>query len=125
MKNLFIEGTKHFPTILFEREGTFRMLGRGIPDNSNNEFEPIYNWLNDFSNNKVDFHISMDYMNTSYSKHLFDLLKLLDKKKNVTEVTVNWFYESDDEDHYETGQIFSEGLKKVKFHFHEFADEEL
>ncbi len=53
----------------------------------------------------------MIYFNTSSSKAILDILDLIEKyHKSGGNITVNWYYESDDEDIQESGEEFSEGL---------------
>lgn len=61
--------------------------------------------------NEVKTHLSIDfvlnYMNSSSSKWLFHILKGLQNRFNGKKIiTVNWFYDSDDDSMLEAGEVF-------------------
>jgi hypothetical protein len=61
--------------------------------------------------NEVKTHISLDfflnYMNSSSSKWLFHILKGLQSKYQGKKIiSINWFYDSDDESILEAGEVF-------------------
>jgi len=65
----------------------------------------------------LDFHIS--YLNSSSSKWLLHILKnLQDKFKGSKLITVNWYYDEDDDSILEAGEIFHE-LLDLPFNFFE------
>ncbi len=56
----------------------------------------------------------MEYFNTSSSKCILDVFKKLEnvfKKNNEEGVTINWYYEEDDEDMLEAGEDYQSILK--------------
>ncbi len=119
--NLHIEGTNSSPTILFTKEGKLRIEGRLIPDNANTLFDVLINWVSNLNSTRVVFDINIEYMNTSASLQLFTLLMKLEENCLIKDLTVKWHYEEDDEDHYETGQIFEEKLYRTKFQYLSFV----
>lgn len=88
-----------------------------MPDNPAMAFNPLITWIENLEAEKVVFDIHLDYLNTSSSMQLFTILRLLDENCDIKEFTVNWHYEEDDEDHFETGQIFQERLQRAKFNY--------
>jgi hypothetical protein len=46
---------------------------------------------------------------------------MLEENCSIHEITVNWHYEEDDEDHYDTGLMFEERLTRVKFNYLSFV----
>jgi len=84
-------------------------------------YAPIIDWINDFSGETVDFTIEIDYFNTSSSKKLLEILKILDDRNNIKEFIVYWGFESDDDDILIKGQILEERLKKARFRYKELA----
>ena len=119
MKNLVIEGTMSSPTVLFKEDGNFLIEGRSLPDNAIKAFEPLFSWIGSFRGEKVKFSINLEYLNTSSSMQLFKLLKTLEENAEIKEIEVIWQYDEDDEEHYETGQIFEEQLQRIRFHYME------
>ncbi len=112
MDNLNIAGGGKNPTVnLNAAEGTIELIGRSIPENAVDFYKPIYAWLDAYlkapsPNTKVD--IRLEYFNTSSSKCLLDVFKKIEKleKEKTSSVTVNWYYEVDDEDMLEAGEDY-------------------
>ena len=119
MKNLEIQGTMSSPTVLFNCDGNFLIEGRSLPDNAIKAFEPLFNWIASFRGENVKFTINLEYLNTSSSMQLFKLLKALEESVDIREIEVIWQYDEDDEEHYETGQIFEEQLQRISFQYKE------
>ena len=89
-----------------------------MPDNASRFFEPLFEWVERLAAPKVVFDINMEYLNTSSSMQLFSLLRKLEENCLIEELTVNWHYEEDDEDHYDTGLFYEEKLSRTKFNYH-------
>lgn len=112
MENLVINPTPKTPLInLKAEEGHLLIEGRSIPENSVDFFEPVYAWIDDYSVNpqKVTImDVKLEYFNTSSSKCILKVLKKLENLQieKHSEVTINWFFEEDDEDMLEAGQDF-------------------
>lgn len=113
MKKVEIEGTTKTPTILFDVEsGLLEIKGRSIPENSTEFFKPLMEALKHYHANinktiQVDF--QLEYFNTSSSKCILDILKLLAViKKSGGSVLINWHYEEDDEDMLESGENYQD-----------------
>ncbi len=117
LENLTIEGTQSSPKVFFQVDGHLNLSGRSMPDNPAKAFEPMFLWIEQLDSTKVIFDIQLDYLNTSSSLQLFNLLRTLDENNSIEEFIVNWHYESDDEDHFETGQFFEEKLQRTKFNY--------
>lgn len=120
-QNLQIEGTSASPSVLFSTDGSLKIEGKIIPDNALPFFEILLNWISDLDARQVVFDINIEYMNTSASMQLFKLLKKLEENCLIEELLINWHYEEDDEDHYETGQLFEERLSRSKFIYCSFV----
>lgn len=61
----------------------------------------------------IEFHLC--YMNTSSSKWIFHLLKSIEKNKTIRNtVTIDWYYEYDDESVQEAGEVY-QSLIKIPF----------
>jgi hypothetical protein len=112
-QNLLIEGTPKTPTITFEPEtGLLEIKGRSIPENSTEFYRPLCEILKktpDNSSVALTVNFQLEYFNTSSSKCILDILKILALiKKSGTEVLINWYYEEDDEDMLESGENYQE-----------------
>jgi len=128
MESLIIESSKTKPGVNFNIEtGSLNLGGESYPENALEFYKPICGWIEDYlSNNgkskKVEFNFKMTYFNTSSSKAILDILDILEAhhNKNV-DITVNWFYEEDDEDIQESGEEFAEGLT-LKYNLISYRD---
>ena len=111
MENLVIEGSPKTPTIKFNpEEGKLLIQGRSIPENSVDFFQPVYDWIDNYSENPQDetvMDVKLEYFNTSSSKCILDVFKKLEKiNSDGSDVTINWHYEEDDEDMLEAGEDY-------------------
>lgn len=111
MDNLNLEGTAKTPSVKFDAEnGVLELRGRSIPENSIEFYKPLNDWIDQYSggpkeNTIVD--IKLEYFNTSSSKCILDLFKQLESLNDkATNVSVNWYFEEDDEDMEEAGEDY-------------------
>jgi hypothetical protein len=109
MENLMLEGTPKTPTVSFNKEaGVLEIKGRSIPENSIEFYKPLLDWIGDYgSSAKPETHINikLEYFNTSSSKCILDVFKKLETLSG-TQMTINWYYEEDDEDMLEAGEDY-------------------
>ena len=117
MKSLVIKSTNVSPSVVFQSNGRLKIEGKIITENAVITFEPIFNWLKNIKKKSIHFDIILEYINTSASMQLYALLNLLDDDDAIEEINVNWFYEEDDEEHLETGELFQERLEKTHFNY--------
>lgn len=111
MENLVIVGSAKTPSIDFDATtGTLLLKGRSIPENSIEFYQPLNEWLDGYAKapqgvKVID--VRLEYFNTSSSKCILDFFKRLENAhQNGTEVKVNWYYETDDEDMQEAGEDY-------------------
>ncbi|MDR3094443.1 MAG: DUF1987 domain-containing protein [Bacteroidales bacterium] len=119
MDTLLIEGTPKTPVVRFDAsKGLVELKGRSIPENSIEFYKPLVDWLESYAKEakpQTQVNIQLEYFNTSSSKCLLDVFKKLEviHKANPS-VTINWFYDPDDEDMREAGQDY-ESIIRVPF----------
>lgn len=111
MGNLNMEGSPKTPTINFDATtGVLEVKGRSIPENSVEFYKPLNDWVEEYSKSpqaETTFDVKLEYFNTSSSKCILDLFKLLESLNgNGTKVIVNWYFEEDDEDMEEAGEDY-------------------
>lgn len=116
MENIKINGSTKTPEInLIANEGLIEIKGRSIPENSIDFYKPIIEWLTNYSStpqNNTVVNIQLEYFNTASSKCILDVFKKLEVvKKSGNEITINWFYEEDDEDMLEAGEDYQSIIK--------------
>lgn len=109
MKNLYLDRTIKTPKIDFDAiNGHLLLEGRSIPEDAYSFYAPIYEWLAQFEKEgaaKTLIEFRLEYFNTSSSKCILEILKILEQQKQK-DVEIKWFYEEDDEDMLESGQDF-------------------
>jgi len=111
MENLHLEGSAKTPSIHFDAAaGKLELKGRSIPENSVEFYKPLNEWIDTYGKSPVtatEVDVKLEYFNTSSSKCILDLFKKLESISGErTKVTVNWYYEQDDEDMEEAGQDY-------------------
>jgi hypothetical protein len=112
MKSLIVESTAKTPHILFSAEtGSLEISGRSIPENSAEFYQPVYDWLDQYSLKPLPetmVKIQLEYFNTSSSKCLLDVFRRLEviHKSERSIVHVKWMYEEEDEDMMEAGDDY-------------------
>jgi hypothetical protein len=126
MEPILIEGTPKTPSVKFDPEkGVIEIKGRSIPENSIEFYKPLVDWLEFYSKNplqKTLVNVQLEYFNTSSSKCILDVFKKLEAiHKANHDVTINWFYEEDDEDMLEAGEDY-ESIIRVPFKMIEIVD---
>jgi hypothetical protein len=113
MKSIKLGGTTKIPSVSFDYEnGKLELKGRSIPENSVEFFQPLNDWIKKYGADPqpfTTFDVKLEYFNTSSSKCILDLFKTLESINGKgTEVNVNWYFESDDEDMEEAGEDYQE-----------------
>ncbi len=107
-EQLVREPSKRTPWIILE-PGKIFIMGRSIPDNPGEFYRPVYDWIADYVQNyegrsKIEF--GFEYINTTSTKWIFSILKLISEIKDIEEkARVIWYYEHGDEDMGELGFI--------------------
>ena len=116
MGNLHLEGSAKTPEVFFDSlSGILLLRGRSIPENSIEFYKPLNDWIDVYSqeaNENTSIDIKLEYFNTSSSKCILDLFKKLERLNNgTTKVSVNWYFEVDDEDMAEAGEDYQAIIK--------------
>lgn len=102
--------TKRTPAIVLDN-GKIYILGRSIPDKPREFYLPVIDWIDryihEFSGN-TEVILGFDFINTASTKFIYLILKQLAEAKNVEAGSkVTWYFEEDDEDMIELGQILN------------------
>lgn len=108
---LKIEPTYKSPLIICDAEkGSIEIKGRSLPENTASIYDPLLQWLSDYASHpspSTQVVIQLEYFNTSSSKVLLEVFKILEKIKNAGyNVSLKWYYEEDDPDMKEQGELF-------------------
>ncbi len=99
IKNQESRGFFKYPKISFEAEtGKCEISGESFMEDSRIFYNEIFDWLKEFnkenSSKTLEVEIRLIYFNTSSTKMLFEMLKLLEDFKNSgQEIIINWYYD--------------------------------
>ena len=103
-------------------KGTIKLTGRLIPENAEDFFKPVEEWINEYFKNPAEItsvEICIEYINSAGTKYLLDLIHKITHfhlKKNNNKFMINWYYNDEDEDMLEKGRFFSTDLD-IPFNF--------
>jgi hypothetical protein len=122
MNNLVIQATNSTPAVKFRKEGKLSIVGRSLPENTVNFYQPLIEWAVKFNAREVKVDITLEYLNSGSIKKLLELLKVFDGNHLIKTFYVDWHYDQDDEDILESARIFEEILRKAQFRYHELSN---
>ena len=129
MEKLSIPASTTSPAILLDSdEGIVSIIGRSIPKDAPALYEPVMAWVAEYveqTKGPCEVLCRLDYFNTSTQKYLSEMLKIIARIRleDRGELTVNWYYEEDDEEMMRVGQIFAR-IAKITFQYksYEFGE---
>lgn len=122
MKNSIIEATQFSPKVEMNPEGELTISGRCIMEDTIKFFTPVIEWIDKLSCSELVIEIRLEYMNTSSSKQVLNMIKAVVANPLIRTTYIKWFYEADDEDMLDIGRDF-ESLIHVPFDFYEMSGE--
>jgi hypothetical protein len=108
--------TKNTPEVILDQKGIIKITGRLIPENAEDFFKPIEEWINEYFKNPAEItcvEIRLEYINSVGSRFLLDLIHKITHvylKKNKKKFVINWSYKDDDDDMLEKVSFFSSDL---------------
>lgn len=119
MKPLTINGTEDTLEVnLIKNEGILSFKGKSYPEDIESFFVPIVDWIEEYisdPNETTKVVFGLEYFNTSTSRKFLELLLDLEKiAENGYDITVEWYYNAEDEDIFSAGRKFSV-LSKLPF----------
>lgn len=127
MENLEIKGESgvyFIPNVkLNAQSGVCEISGESYLEDTSEFYNAINNWLEQFFkevNKPLTFNFKLTYFNTSSSRSILDVLRVLKKhEEKGSQVTVNWYYPEDDDSIAEEAEDYMKdtGLKINMFSF--------
>jgi len=116
MDRLDIERKSNTPAVLFDPEsGHMKIEGRSIPENPGDFYDELIEWIREyFKTPKTDtiFDLNLEYVNSGSSKYLLGFFKVIKEETHKgNKITVNWYYEEDDEAIQSLGEHYKTSLK--------------
>ncbi len=128
MERIDIKDIKNTPRVVLDKErNEFEVSGISIPEDAMEFFEKLMVWADEYikdPNPVSRIKVRVEYMNTSSTKLLFMFLWKFEElvKKGLSEITIDWYYEEDDEDMLKIGRDFDASLD-MPFELHETEEQ--
>lgn len=127
MVDINISGTNRTPKVTVNSaSGKIEIEGESYPEDVTQFYQPLLKdigeWLDGGTAQTVQCAFRLVYFNSSSAKAIMMLLEQLDgAAKNGTEVSVQWFYDPEDETMLELGEDFQEDVEHVTFTLSEIS----
>jgi len=114
------EKTKTTPYILIdEKNGYMHFEGESYLEDIVGFFKEINEWLENFlptDFTEFTFDCALEYFNSSTTKQLYNILRLMDKNTPGKKVTVNWIVAHEDDDMLiECGEDYQDEMENLEF----------
>jgi hypothetical protein len=125
MEAMYIHKTPFTPQVFLNpKTGLLEIKGRSTSENAFGFYQPVIRWIKDFGANPTDevvVSLQFDYFNSSSSKCILDILRLVaSMKQGKRKIAIHWITSAEDLDMKETGKDF-ESLIKLPFTFSSVA----
>lgn len=106
-----IPATEDTPeVVLNDKDGTFKIEGRSLPEDAFWFYNPIIEWLSGYSKaplTNTEFHFNLEYFNTASAKQIFKIANILGNISKSNPVSIKWHYDDGDRDMQASGERFS------------------
>jgi len=114
------ERTRTTPYILIDEEkGYMRFEGESYLEDIVGFFKEINEWLKDYLTSdftEVTFDCELEYFNSSTTKQIYNILRLMDANAPGRKVVVNWIVDSGDDDMLiECGEDYKDDMENLEF----------
>ena len=115
MEKFYREETKGTPKVDFNPSTNILVLkGQSYPENAFKFYEPIFQWLDQYleeADGEILVEFSLPYINTSSSKCIMMFLeKLEDAYHRGKKITIDWYYDQENESELECAEEFQEDV---------------
>jgi len=121
MNPIDLKPTNTTPAITFNKD-KLTITGRSIPLSEAKFYDPFIAWAETLEVDTLTIEIKLEYVNSSSTKKLLHLFKMLDVNHKIRQLFVNWFYEEGDEESKDHGKVFENLMKRAKFRFIRYKD---
>lgn len=116
MEDLIIKEGVRVPGVRFmAATGELRLEGKSIPENALEMYSPLIEWLDQYIEQpapQTTFEFRLIYFNSSSAEYILEILRRLEALYLRNEkVTLNWYYDTDDEDMQQIGEDFRSMLR--------------
>ncbi len=117
MEALVINETLKTPAIIFRPNGELILKGRSIPESVYKLYSPAICWLEELTTENVTFNINLEYINSASRVMLLEIFRSIESNEEIKSITINWYYDQEDDDLLEMGKIFEESTSRTKFNY--------
>jgi len=116
MEDYIIAAEFKNPAVTFiANTGTFNIEGKSIPERTEEFYEPILSWIDEYFQDppeETTLDLKLEYCNSASTRYVLDILERFEvQHKKGVKVTVNWYYEEDDEDMLDLGESYRQPLE--------------
>tara|TARA_R110000822_G_scaffold36077_1_gene101686 strand:+ start:4741 stop:5121 length:381 start_codon:yes stop_codon:yes gene_type:complete len=120
-----IEKTRNTPYIFLDKvECILDIKGLSYPEHPGYFYQPLLEEINNclryLQDEVITINIALEMMNSTSQKYIFFMVR--DFVNSPNNIVVNWYYEKDDEDMEEEGDVFKESFPKIQFNLHQVKD---
>lgn len=130
MQKLYIAPTKNTPEIILSpEENIFLLSGHSAPEDVRALYYPVIEWFENYAAETRDnpaahtlekpfvMKVDLRYFNSSSAKFIYDIIiELKNMHKNGIPLTVEWYYDHDDNDMLDAGMDISD-ITELRFDF--------
>jgi hypothetical protein len=132
MENLHIDQTQNTPLINCDTNtNSISIEGESRPENVRAFYSSLFEWIDNYekliyyavslssNEKKIELNFKLEYFNSSSLKIFMEVIDRLQKVEKGSEkitLSINWFYEEDDEDILDSGKEF-EKMTGAKMNF--------
>lgn len=114
---MFIDATADTPKIdLNEKDQTITIIGKSFPEDAFEFYNDVEKWIcsyfNENSNTNTTINFELIYYNSTTTKLLYDFFHFLTKQEGHT-ITINWYYDKDNDFSYESGEELAEEFSSL------------
>jgi hypothetical protein len=130
MQDLKIAATDRSPELDFDFENhRLRLKGESYPEDAAAFYGPVFEALDDYlaglDNGACTFSFELIYFNSSSAKAIMSIMEKLDEAAAAgASVTINWYYDEEDDTMKDLGEEFGEDIENAEFHLEKLATEE-
>ncbi len=115
MDTLTIKGTPETPDVIFDAANNkFEISGKSLPEDVKEFYNPLLLWVRSYAdspNPATVLKVKMDYFNTASSKMILELFEVLNEMHEAgNNVSIEWYYQEDDEDMMDAGADYADML---------------
>jgi len=114
------ERTRTMPYVLIDEEkGYMRFEGESYLEDIVGFFKEINEWLQEYllsDFTEFTFDCALEYFNSSTTKQIYNMLRLMDANARGKKVTVNWIISDEDDDMLiESGEDYRDDMENLTF----------